>query len=294
MRAKILAAALIFLALTIVRIAFPNTVSMAKEKLAPVTAYGEILAKDIVAIGKRITGNGGAVYAWEKKNTPENSAEPALAVSPEGFNLEEMVSSNLMGFSDFAVESFIPPEFEDPMETAYIPPSEPLPEETPTAENQLQNKINAFLTEQAAVTDLAMPDSICLDAVILDFEYAAPVKIAYTSAFGYRLHPIYDDMRFHYGTDFPAYSGDAIGAFADGTVIAAQEFDGYGTTVIIDHGNGFTSLYAHCSVLYVSLGDSVTIGQTIALVGATGNVTGPHLHFELQKGDMYLNPEFYL
>jgi murein DD-endopeptidase MepM/ murein hydrolase activator NlpD len=69
---------------------------------------------------------------------------------------------------------------------------------------------------------------------------------------------------------------------------------GYGNYVIIDHGSGWESQYAHCSTVYVTIGQSVSMGDKIALVGDTGEVTGPHLHFELKCDGVYYNPEFYL
>ena len=99
---------------------------------------------------------------------------------------------------------------------------------------------------------------------------------------------------FHYGTDFAANSGTTVCAFADGTVLAAGQSDGYGNYVKLGHAGGYATLYGHCSKLLVRAGETVTLGQPIALVGATGKATGPHLHFELMHDGYYYNPEFYL
>jgi len=115
-----------------------------------------------------------------------------------------------------------------------------------------------------------------------------------TSGFGYRDHPLDGVVKFHYGTDLGAYDGDAITAFADGKVLSVQELNGYGLTVLLEHTGGFSTLYAHCSQILVKQGDSVKCGDRIALVGHTGVVTGPHLHFEIIYNGKYLNPEFYL
>ena len=109
-----------------------------------------------------------------------------------------------------------------------------------------------------------------------------------------RLHPILDEVKFHYGTDVPANSGDDIGAFAAGTVLLAGEDENLGSYVTVDHGGGWQSLYAHCGTVYVKAGDTVQPGQKLALVGATGLATGPHLHFELTHDGVYLNPEYYI
>ena len=103
-----------------------------------------------------------------------------------------------------------------------------------------------------------------------------------SSEYGNRWHPILQYYRFHSGIDIAVDSGVPIKAAEDGTVIVAARDSGYGYYVVIDHGGGISTLYAHCSKLLVSKGDVVTRGQTIALVGSTGVSTGPHLHFEVR------------
>ena len=115
-----------------------------------------------------------------------------------------------------------------------------------------------------------------------------------TSNFGWRVHPILGTERFHAGIDFGADYGSLIYASARGRVIYADWYGGYGNSVIIDHGNGMTTLYAHCSELYVKDGDVVERGQPIAAVGSTGFSTGPHLHFELRANGEPIDPAAYL
>ena len=94
----------------------------------------------------------------------------------------------------------------------------------------------------------------------------------------------------HYGIDIVEYYGAPIYAGASGTVIHSGWNYGYGNCVIIDHGNGYQTLYGHCSELVVSVGEQVIQGQLIAKEGSTGWVTGPHLHFEVRSGDTKFNP----
>ena len=172
---------------------------------------------------------------------------------------------------------------------------ETAPETSPTTINTEQSeKVAAFLREQAAFSDYTLPANVSYDNPILPFEYISPVINSVTSGFGYRVHPIDGVVKFHYGSDFGVVDGSDISAFADGTVVSVQEFDGYGLTVILDHGNNFTTLYAHCSQILVKQGDKVKRGDKIALTGHSGRVTGPHMHFELMKNGTYLNPEFYV
>jgi murein DD-endopeptidase MepM/ murein hydrolase activator NlpD len=115
-----------------------------------------------------------------------------------------------------------------------------------------------------------------------------------TSNFGWRTHPILGTERFHSGIDFGADYGSLVYASAQGRVIYADWYGGYGNAVIIDHGNGMTTLYGHCSELYVKDGDVVAKGQPISAVGSTGFSTGPHLHFELRANGEPTDPAAYL
>lgn len=115
-----------------------------------------------------------------------------------------------------------------------------------------------------------------------------------TSNFGWRTHPILGTERFHSGIDFGADYGSLVYASARGKVIYADWYGGYGNAVIIDHGNGMTTLYGHCSELYVKDGDVVEKGQPISAVGSTGFSTGPHLHFELRANGEPTDPAAYL
>lgn len=108
-------------------------------------------------------------------------------------------------------------------------------------------------------------------------------------------YPNYSSGKYHGGIDFPCPTGTKVCAAADGKVIAAKELNySYGHYIIIDHGNGLTTLYAHNSKLLVGVGDTVTKGQAIAYSGSTGNSTGPHCHFEVRVNGVRVNPENYL
>ena len=120
-----------------------------------------------------------------------------------------------------------------------------------------------------------------------------PVNGPITSRFGNRFHPILRRTRLHAGVDYGARTGAPIYAAANGVVISAAYGNGYGNRVIIDHGGGVTTTYAHCSAMYVRSGQSVTRGQRIAAVGSTGLATGPHLHFEVRVNGRPVNPVGY-
>ncbi|MFM7447575.1 MAG: murein hydrolase activator EnvC family protein [Leptolyngbyaceae cyanobacterium] len=125
-------------------------------------------------------------------------------------------------------------------------------------------------------------------------QFVYPSDGPITSGFGWRLHPILGYRRFHAGIDFGADYGTVIFAADQGTVILAGWYGGYGNAVVIDHGNGLTTLYGHASELYVSEGQTVQRGQPIAAVGSTGLSTGPHLHFEVRTSGNPVDPIAFL
>lgn len=169
----------------------------------------------------------------------------------------------------------------------------PQPTITPSPEPTENSKVSAFLEEQEKYSNYAIPANVCYDYKKLPFEYESPVEGSKSSGFGYRLHPIQNEIKYHYGTDLAANVGEEIHAFADGKIYAVGENDSFGKYVIVDHIEGYRTIYAHCSKHCVSCG-SVKKGDVIALAGETGAATGPHLHFELMHDGVYINPEFYI
>ncbi len=124
--------------------------------------------------------------------------------------------------------------------------------------------------------------------------WPCPSSSRITSPYGYRI--LFGVRDFHTGIDIGAVHGSNICAAESGTVILANYGwnGGYGNYIIINHGNGITTRYAHASQLYVSAGQTVSKGQVIAAVGTTGNSTGPHLHFEVRVNGSHTNPLNYL
>lgn len=121
-----------------------------------------------------------------------------------------------------------------------------------------------------------------------------PVSGAATSGFGYRDHPVSGKNEFHLALDIGAAEGTEIGAFADGVVEYIGTSDEFGNYLKINHDNNVSTFYAHCSKLLVHKGDQVSCGQTVALVGQTGNATGPHLHLTIEKDNIRLDPAYYV
>lgn len=154
------------------------------------------------------------------------------------------------------------------------------------AEKQIQSQIDAALkaATQKSVTYKGNGRFL--------FPLASYTRVS--SQYGYRIHPITGTRKLHSGIDYAAPAGTAIYAAEDGVVLTSGWVNGYGYTVTVNHGGGYVTLYAHCSKLLVSAGQTVTRGQTIAKVGSTGNSTGNHLHFEVKVNGSAVNPAGYL
>ena len=127
------------------------------------------------------------------------------------------------------------------------------------------------------------------------FLYPLPYRVAITDSYGYRTHPVTGKKTtWHNGVDLAAGAGTAIYATKSGTVTTALRSDIWGNYVVINHGDGFSSLYAHMQGLIVKAGDYVKQGQTIGKVGSTGLSTGPHLHFTIYYNGADVNPMSYI
>lgn len=124
--------------------------------------------------------------------------------------------------------------------------------------------------------------------------FAWPARGPISSPFGPRIHPIYQVSSFHAGIDLVLPEGTRVYAAAAGRVVTAGWEGGFGLLVVIDHGDGFTTYYGHLSQLLVSVGQFVEIGQAVALSGNTGLSTGPHLHFELRRDGVAVDPMLFL
>lgn len=137
-----------------------------------------------------------------------------------------------------------------------------------------------------------------LDQVVMERELSEdslspglPVRSGYISSyFGMRKDPLHGRQSFHSGVDYAGKIGTDILAVADGLVIQSETVSGYGRLVEIRHANGLVTRYGHCKKLLVEAGDLVTKGQVIATLGSSGRSTGPHLHFEVLKEGVAINP----
>lgn len=314
MRSRTILCALIFLALSALKVYMPAEAAEIRANLRPAITQSVPLRQDAEALGRAVAGGGGVQAVWSRylagrgENAVRASEEtPAKAAgnAAEAFAVQVMARQNLRGHETLAAL----PETRRQQETPAASPSPtpaptpkptpaptPVPTPAPTpapTPDPAQAKLAAFLQQQAAFSDRAVPANVSYGTPKLPFPYASPVAGVVSSGFGFREHPLEGEVLFHYGTDFAVADGTAVLSFADGAVAEAGEIKGYGQTVVVSHAGGWTTIYAHCSSLSVKAGDSVKKGQQLALSGHSGNVTGPHLHFELRHNGWYVNPEFY-
>jgi hypothetical protein len=163
------------------------------------------------------------------------------------------------------------------------------------------NNVNKKLTElkdQSSVIDQKIAEIFAQSKDKIRFVNATPNRMPFegwiTSEFGMRKHPIFGGMRMHYGLDIAGPIGTPVHATAEGRVVWAGGRSGYGNLVILDHGYGVSTLYAHLSAIDVKLGDVVPRGDLIGKVGSTGSSTGPHCHYEVQVDGIPTDPTAYI
>lgn len=152
-------------------------------------------------------------------------------------------------------------------------------------DKNIQTLINGSSPTKVTVTQLRPPSAYGMQWPVI-----GPV----TSEYGYRIHPVYGTRKLHSGLDVSAPKGTPIAAAQGGTVLLAGTQGGYGNVVIVDHGDGVSTLYGHMSKINVSKGQQVDRGDVVGLVGATGTATGNHLHFEVRINGEATNPRPYL
>lgn len=151
-----------------------------------------------------------------------------------------------------------------------------------------EKKIVVVTYKNTPSSGFSTSTSVSSKKVNLGMNLVRPVSGIVTSRYGYRWGST------HTGIDIGAPSGTSIKAAAGGTVIFSGWKGSYGKMIVVSHGNGIQTYYAHCSSLLVSSGQTVSAGQVIAKVGSTGRSTGPHLHFEIRVNGSTINPQSYI
>ncbi len=152
------------------------------------------------------------------------------------------------------------------------------------------NEMSSYMLHQGQT--IFLPNAKPLPIIRYKYrnQFLWPVTGRITSRYGWRKHPVSRERHFHQGIDIGARKGTRIKAVAKGVAIYADKSGGYGQLVILRHKQGYLSVYAHCSKIYVGKGKIVKRGQVIAQVGSSGLTTGSHLHFEIKRYKKNINP----
>lgn len=239
---------------------------------------GEGKENAILVFGKKLLGIDDKNKETDENADTNNEYEPPLPNDFDEIDPNDK-SENAVGASSDRIFTYLGQVCESPYPIEAVPEIEfALPPE----EEQDNTPNKAF--------KIPSPDVVDDTVYTLPFACIAPIKGRITSKYGYRDHPIDTTAKFHYGVDVAAAKGTKIGAFAAGTVYQTGTSAINGNFARIDHGNGFTSFYAHMNSITCKKGEWINMGQEVGKVGSTGNSTGPHLHFEMRKNNMIICP----
>lgn len=250
--------------------------SAAFQEFSRAVSDGRPLRESIEALGIRILGG-----------EPESDEpEPAEKEPPNVIPLSQSPGAGRTWLSTHGIMAGIgagqtvdePPEAAN---TTTVEPTMPVLE-TAVPQEYTEDGVKLPSNVSFAFYELGLPETV------------DPVTGPVTSTFGYRDSPVNGKNEFHLALDIGAAEGTEIGAFADGVVEYIGESDIFGQYLKITHANGVSSFYAHCSKLLVRKGETVTCGQTVALVGHTGNAIGSHLHLTIEKDKVRLDPAYYV
>ncbi len=237
-------------------------------------AEGESLLRSLKHLG--LLSLGGTVTDVEFVTPPEEIAQDLVEIRP----LSQMNQHGLSHYRENGFRRYSAEESDDKQL-----------EETVEPEPNIVTAVAQPYNEKGE----ALPRNVSYQYYELGLEKTvAPVMGTVTSGFQYRTSPISGQKEFHLALDIAAPKGTEIAAFADGVIRYIGESDDFGLYLMIDHDNGVATFYAHCSKLMVQKGDIVNCGETVALVGDTGNATGYHLHFTIEKDNIRLNPSYYV
>ena len=302
-----------FVLLVAVKLLFPGAIS------ALARSAGQLIGRDadfkaaFAAMGRAVSGEAAVSDSLQDAYTAVFSPSGQTAARPEptaGVSMDPGVRLMRYTVHDLSVREPEPAMTETVVETGSSP-APPSPVQAPAGEVTQEPPPAAPAAPEPApppeepddtattealsyvYTMPALPENASLEQRNLGFVHDSPVHGSLSSTFGWREHPVEGGSKFHYGVDLAAEEGTDILAFADGTVYATGESSTLGNYIMLQHQGGYITLYAHCSKV-TATGGAVARGDKIGEVGATGLATGPHLHFELHDGALYLNPIYYV
>ena len=200
---------------------------------------------------------------------------------------DQEIARTIARREDFGLTAMLQRQLKDPGADRQIPGR-------PLAALPRPPVVSHLPTVSSAAQQATAIDAYRQQAPLTDSRFIMPVEGRCTSDFGLRVHPIDHEERLHGGMDIAAPAGTPIRAAAAGQVVFSGPQSGYGNVIVVQHAEGYSTLYAHNTENLVPVGTPVSQGQPIATVGDTGRATGPHLHFEIRKDGKRLDPVTFL
>ena len=296
--AQLVACGAIFVLLVAVKLLLPGKMDALNARLSGMLHQNMDVQAVFAAVGEAVTGEqdvGGSLRdVYQAVFQPQEAGEAVETAASAGAPLSLETPTALEALTAFRPAAGTGEDDAAPAAEAGTGTEAAVQEAPSGTENSPSPETEVSTLAYVLYSANNLPDNVSLEQALLGFDYCTPVMGTLSSGFGYREHPVEGEERFHYGIDIAAAAGTAIGCFADGTVTAVGDSSSYGKYLIVEHAGGFSTLYAHCSRIIATSGQTVTEGETIAEVGETGVATGPHLHLELHQGDQYLNPIYYV
>lgn len=301
---------MIFVLLVAAKLLFPEAVGRAAEDLRRLIGRDADFKEAFAAVGRAVSGEESVgdslqeAYAAVFDLSPLSEDEPEVNAAPSTPSEEESPAPVKTDSAPADVGAVLLrqsstlklPEADKAVLRELVISGE-APVSPPAGDGDAPSEPEAVEEAVAAMSQVytmaALPANASLEQRNLGFDHCTPVPGRLSSTFGWREHPIEGGDRFHYGVDLAAATGTDVLAFADGEVYASGESSSLGKYIMLRHEGGYITLYAHCSRI-TATGGRVSMGEKIAEVGSTGLATGPHLHFELHDGDLYLNPIYYV
>lgn len=261
---------------------FAGAVRQFSMQLREKLPFREAFQNLLTAVAGEGANPSGTADAVQQSDEPEHSVQVTFLGETSRGGLDYLLEYSFVKDLSRSVQT----DTQDRPEQAgeQTPGSAPSPQKVVTAMAQAYDK-----------NGVALPSNVSYEYYELGLNQTiAPVRGTVTSNFEYRTSPITGKREFHLAMDIAAKEGTEILAFADGTVRYIGESDEFGQYLMLDHANGVSTFYAHCSKLLVRKGQTVVCGQTVALVGHTGKATGSHLHLTVLKDNIRLDPAYYV
>ena len=268
----------IFVALVAAKLLLPAKMAGFNEKLSAAMERNMDVQAVFSAVGRAFSGEEGVAEVYQAVFHPQEEAVQT-ATGGEAPEKSEKMTTQTAKLRDSAALDTL---------RSFRAEKEAAPEPAAGGLQPASNLAYVLYSQEN------LPEGVSMAQDRLGFDYCVPVAGTLSSDFGYREHPTEGGERFHYGVDLAADTGTEVLCFADGTVTAVGDSSSYGRYCVVSHEGGYSTLYAHCSRVTAASGTAVERGQKIAEVGETGMATGPHLHFELQRDGVYLNPIYYV